>query len=49
MQRSQDRFLTLSLSLTPLSLVRTIEELLEIKAEAPVYKPEINGRREHLL
>jgi hypothetical protein len=28
----------------PLSLVRIIEELLETKVAAPVYKTEINGR-----
>jgi hypothetical protein len=32
----------------PLSLVRLIEELLERKVAAPVYKPEINGHGDSL-
>jgi hypothetical protein len=32
----------------PLSLVKIIQELLEIKVAAPVYKTEINGREDSL-
>jgi hypothetical protein len=32
----------------PLSVVRIIEELLELKVAAPVYRIEINGREDPL-